>query len=36
MKKNTTLLLESQRGQWEMDLKMLNDKYLQEQVDLWT
>lgn len=35
MKKNTTLLLESQRGQWEMDLKTLNDKYLQKQVDLW-
>lgn len=36
MQEMTTLILESQRGMWEMNLKTLNEKYLQEQIDLWT
>lgn len=34
MKRMTTLILESQRGTWEMTLEMLNDKYSQGEINL--
>lgn len=35
MKEMTNLTIKSQRGIWEMNLQVMNEKYIKQDIDLW-